>query len=443
MDGAAAMSSDGGDITSAGRWYTSAEMPAKTARLRTQLYRSLPDEAAAAVRRAVALAGGLSVQLYAVGGAVRDLLLRAPLTDLDLVVEGDATVLARRLGRELGARVVGHARFGTATVQTDGVHLDFVSARAERYTRPGALPAVRAGSLADDLARRDFTINAMALRLTGRAVGGLLDPFDGCEDLSRGVVRVLHERSFQDDPTRVLRALRYAGRLGFRLERQTAALLKRDLPYLDAVSGARLRRELERTASEERVGRMLRLARRVGVLRALHAALRPDDRALRAIVRLPRVSSAPRDEVLCALLLSSASSRAIGRAIDRLSMTAAQAAAARGYASLRAQERRLARPTLRPSRAVALLERYPVAAVEAFALAATPLAARRARRYLDRWRFVRPELSGRDLEAFGVPRGPRIGEALALLRTAHLDGEARTREDDVKLVERFLRRSRG
>jgi tRNA nucleotidyltransferase (CCA-adding enzyme) len=406
-------------------------------------YASLPKETAAILRRAVTLARRQGVQLYAVGGAVRDFLLRAPLTDLDLVVEGDATALARRLGRELGVRVVGHARFGTATVHTGGVHLDFVRARAERHTRPGALPVVRAGSLGDDLARRDFTINAMALRLTAPNAGELIDPFGGREDLSRGLVRVLHTESFRDDPTRALRALRYAGRFGFRLERRTAQLLKRDGHYLDAVSGARLRRELERIAVEERVGRIVRLAHRLGALQALHPALSPGDRALRAIARLPRVSSAPRDEVLCALLLSSAPAKAIERAAERLSLNAAQAAAARGYASLRRHERRLARPSLRASRAVAVLEGYPVAAVEAFALTAEPLAARRARRYLDRWRFVRPELNGRDVQALGVPRGPRIGDALTLLRTAHLDGTARTREDDVKLIERFLRRRRG
>jgi len=417
-------------------------MAAKTSRSLTQLYASLPKETASALRRAVALARKQGVELFAVGGVVRDLLLGAPLTDLDLVMDGDASALASRLGRPLGARVVRHARFGTATVQGEGVRLDFARARTERYARPGALPVVRPARLADDLARRDFSINAMALRLTGRDAGALIDPFGGREDLSRGVVRVLHERSFQDDPTRVLRALRYAGRLGFRLERRTASWLKRDLPYFDAVSGARLRHEIERIAVEDRVGRIVGMAKRLGVLAAVHPALRPDDRALRGLDRLARVAPAQRDAVLCALLLSSATPPATERAIDRLSLTAAQAAAARGYASLRAQERRLARATLRPSAAVALLERAPIAAVEAFALVATRLAAQRARRYLEQWRFARPRLNGRDLEALGVPRGPRIGEALALLRRSRLDGGAKTHEDDVQLIERFLRQAR-
>jgi tRNA nucleotidyltransferase (CCA-adding enzyme) len=416
-------------------------MPAKTS-LVSQLYASLPRETAHAVRRAVALARERRVEVYAVGGAVRDLLVGAPLTDLDLVVEGDAAGLARRLARELHARVVGHARFRTATVESDGIHLDFVRARSERYVYPGALPVVRAGSLGDDLARRDFSINAMALRLTGSA-GELIDPFGGRDDLSRGLVRVLHERSFQDDPTRALRALRYAGRLGFRLERGTGSWLRRDLSHLDAVSGARLRQELEKIAREERAGRIMRSSARLGVLEAAHRALRPDERTLRAIGKLPRVARQHRDAVLCALLLSAASPKAMEHAVERLHLTAVQAAAARGLASLLRQEGRLVREALRPSAAVRAFEAYPIAAVEAFALIAAPLAAQRARRYLDRWRFVRPKLTGHDLEALGVPRGPRIGEALARLRTAHLDGAAKTREDDVLLIEQYLRRHRG
>src|SRR3990170_1312565 len=177
-------------------------MAPKPPRLQTRLYRSLPQETARAVRRAVSLAGSLGVELYVVGGAVRDLLLGVPVGDADLVVEGDAAALAARLARGLGARVVRHPRFGTATVRTDRFRLDFARARTERYARPGALPVVRPGRLAGDLARRDFTINATALRLTGREAGALVDPFGGQEDLSRRAVRVLHDRSFQDDPTR-------------------------------------------------------------------------------------------------------------------------------------------------------------------------------------------------------------------------------------------------
>lgn len=417
------------------RWYTAPEMAAKRTQLDAKLLRSLPAATAVAVRLAIEIAQRRGSDLYLVGGGVRDLLLGAPVADVDLVTEGDALALAGAIGRKLRARVVRHPRFGTAAVQGDGFHLDLARSRTEQYERPGALPLVRPGRLADDLARRDFTINAMALRLS-RPAGKLIDPFAGRADLSRERLRVLHDASFQDDPTRLLRALRYAGRLGFRIERHTASLLTRDLSYLAAVTGTRLRHELERIAAEERVGRIVRAALRLGVLRAVHPALRPRDRALRAIARLPAIEASRRDDVLFCLLLSSASLRESEAAIERLALTGAQAAAVRAYAVLRKAERRLARPSLRASGASRMLDGQPAGAIEAFALSATqPLAARRARRYLEDWRFVRPRLNGHDLEALGVARGPQIGELLALLHEARLDGRTRSREDEVAFIE--------
>src|SRR5215216_406156 len=158
--------------------------------------------------------------VYLVGGAVRDLVLGRERADLDLVVEGDPAALGRRLGGEIRT----HERFSTATVHLNGGELDLATSRSESYARPGALPDVRPAPLADDLARRDFTINAMALPITGEPK--LIDPHCGLADLRRGTLRVLHERSFVDDPTRALRAARYAARYGFALEPETERLLR-------------------------------------------------------------------------------------------------------------------------------------------------------------------------------------------------------------------------
>ncbi len=166
------------------------------------------------------LAGGKPV--YLVGGAVRDLLLGRGRADIDLVVEGDAAALATRLGGE----VVEHERFATAKADLDGHEVDIATARAESYPHPGALPEVQpTAGIADDLARRDFTINAMAIPL--RRDPELIDPHRGREDLEAGLLRVLHGGSFEDDPTRALRAARYAARFDFELEPETAALLGR------------------------------------------------------------------------------------------------------------------------------------------------------------------------------------------------------------------------
>jgi len=418
-------------------------MPRRTPRLLQRLYSRLPDELSAALRRTVRLAERRGLALYLVGGGVRDLLLGGAHVDVDLVVDGDAIALGRAAARELGARVVAHSRFGTAAVLGEPFRLDFARARAERYERPGVLPAVTPAALPDDLARRDFTINAMALRLTGRDAGALLDPFGGREDLARRRIRVLHDESFRDDATRILRALRYAGRLGFRIEPGTARLLRRDLPYLRAISGARLRNELELIGAEERAGRIVRLAQRAGALRALHRALAPSDRALRAADRLARVPPAQRSAVLFCLLLSKATPSMAEAAIEGVALTGEEARAVRGLLALRRHEAQLARAGLRPSAAVRVLFPHPPVAIEAFALLTQRvLAARRARRYLEDWRPVRPRLDGDDVVALGVPRGPKVGAALALLRDARLDGRAASREDEEALVRKMLTKRR-
>ncbi len=399
----------------------------------------MPGELAAAVRSAVAVAERRGEPLYLVGGGVRDLLLGTAHLDIDLVVEGDAIALAGAVAKAVDARVVAHPSFGTAVVRGDGFRLDFARARSERYQRPGALPTVELASLADDLARRDFTINALALRLDGPHAGALIDPFGGREDIARRRVRVLHDGSFRDDATRLLRAVRYAGRLGFRIEARAARLLRGDLSYVDTISGARLRSELERIADEDRVGVIVRLAARLGVLRALHPALAADDRALRALRRLPRIAAPQRSAVLFALLLARATPSSADAAIARLVLTREQSEAVRGVIALRRQAVRLARVALRPSAAARLLDGYPPASIEAFALVTErKLAAGRARRYLDRWRQMKTLLDGHDVVALGVPRGPRVGEALSCLRDARVDGEVKTRKDEEALVRKMF-----
>lgn len=213
--------------------------------------------------------------MYLAGGVVRDLLLGRPVRDVDLVVEGDALALARRLASRLGADCRDHGRFATATlVLEDGRRLDVAATRRERYARSGALPDVTPGvPIEEDLARRDFSINAMALAIATPT--RLLDPLGGRDDLRRGLVRVLHERSFADDPTRVFRAVRYAARLGFRLAPATRRALVAAVAdgALDRISADRLRREIRLLLEEPERGRAVGSLTRLGVAAAVHPAL--------------------------------------------------------------------------------------------------------------------------------------------------------------------------
>lgn len=216
------------------------------------------------------------VPLYLVGGPVRDLLIQRPVGDLDLTVEGDAPSLARKLAAELRAPIRVHARFQTATLELpDGERVDVATARAETYRRPGALPVVRPADIGADLLRRDFTINALALKLAPDFEPRLLDPTGGLRDLQDGVIRFLHERSPIDDPTRAFRAVRYAHRFGLRIPRETRRAIRGAIEQgcFEAVSGDRLRREVEKILSErDRAGAVRRL-RNLGLHRILHPSL--------------------------------------------------------------------------------------------------------------------------------------------------------------------------
>jgi hypothetical protein len=204
--------------------------------------------------------------LYLVCGTLRDLALEREPSDIDLAVEGDAIALAERVSSRLvSTRLVVHRRFGTAKLSSRDFQFDLAGTRRERYPQPGSLPQVEPATLAEDLARRDFAINAFALRLAPDA-GEIVDPFRGIDDLRGGLIRVLHERSFQDDATRMLRGVRYATRFGFKLQRDTEALLRHDLEYLKRISGPRLRRELAFFFTEPQPVKATLAAQRLGIL---------------------------------------------------------------------------------------------------------------------------------------------------------------------------------
>jgi len=378
--------------------------------------------------------------LYLVGGGVRDVVLRRGQVDIDLVGEGPVVSLGQKAALVLAGRCVEHRAFGTATVEGEGFRLDLAMARAERYTRPGALPKVRPASIDEDLARRDFSINAMALALCGRQRGQLLDPFDGTSDIAGGHVRVLHDRSFIDDATRILRAVRYETRFGFSIEEKTLALLKRDLAYLDTISGARVRHDLLRLLAEDEPEKGLLRCQELGVLAAIHGALRFDDELAVAFRRARHAGQAPPQPALYLGLLGTRLSPADAEAIVlRLALSKRQRQALEGAAELAQLLPWLSRGDVRPSQVVERLEPYPLPAVEAWGLAASQSAARETLgRYLGGWRYVKPSLDGRVLERLGVQRGAGIGDVLRLLKAARLDGQASSREEEVELVRGVL-----
>ena len=371
---------------------------------------------------------------YLVGGPVRDLLLGRRLTDLDFVVVpravGDpppAPGLARALAHAHGGEVTTHGTFGTATWRDPlGAALDLATARTETYAFPGALPTVTpADDIATDLRRRDFTINALALRVDGDHRGELVDAHGGQHDLAAGLIRVLHPLSFQDDPTRLFRAVRYAERLGFRLTPDTADAIGPALDVIPALSGERVRHELELIFREPEPGAALARLEDLGALASVHRTLKWDASAAAnssVIQTLPRPDwqlpgPLDVDSLYLALLLRGAADEhsALLAGLDRLAVTRAVADAVTGALQLRLNAER-------PSEVVTALEGLGLTAVAA-AYVAWPAARDRLDAYLSRWRHIRAKITGDDLLAWGLPPGPDFKRILARLRAARLDGE--------------------
>ena len=395
---------------------------------------ALAPEQRLLLRRVAEESARRGARLYLVGGAVRDALLGRPVADLDVTAASGDPRFGFALADALGGEVVSSSEFGTHELRADGVAFDLAMARTESYAEPGALPSVRPSSIREDLVRRDFSINAMAVELCGDGWGELLDHFGGVSDLRAGLVRSLHGGSFRDDATRIVRAARYAGRYAFRLDDDTARLLTRDLRHLDAISGDRVRHELEKIFDEPRAAAILRLLRDWAVLRAIHSSLRADDATLALIDELASAQDTVLRPVLLSLLVSSLPAEASPALIRRLNMGADWARVVRDTIALRDALGPLRRPGLRPSEADDLLRAYDEHALRAAALASDDLVAEWVRRYLDELRHARPLLDGNDLLALGVEHGPVVGELLRALRRARLDGEVRTREDEVAYV---------
>jgi tRNA nucleotidyltransferase (CCA-adding enzyme) len=384
-----------------------------------------------------------SLPVYLVGGPVRDALLGAPVVDLDFVVEGDALILAGWLAEELGGEVVLHRRFGTATVMLGDSRIDVVTARRETYQSPGTLPAVTPGTIRDDLARRDFTINALALPLFQERPE-ILDPHSGVPDLSDSLVRILHPKSFIDDPTRILRAVRYEQRLGFTIEEETGARLNEALAhgYMDTVSGDRLRQELDRILQEGNPVPALKRAVHLGVLRAIHPTLGDAP----GLARLG--SEANKEEYYSPLVYLAALVYRLSRVeaeqvICRLNFPGRWAKTVRDTIELRERESQLAAPDILPSQIYYLAKGLAEEAVIMMSrITDSELVAQRLKMYLDKLISVRPELKGEDLISMGVPEGPKVGQLLEQLREARLDRRTASREDERRLVRETLARER-
>ena len=365
-------------------------------------------------------------KVHLVGGAVRDLLLGGAPIDLDLAVEGDAVALASSLGGEIQV----HDRFGTSTVRLDGFTYDIARTRRETYAEPGALPDVEPAPLVVDLQRRDFTVNAIALALAGDSAGQLGAVPAALEDLDARRLRVLHDRSFIDDPTRLLRLVRYATRLPFEIEAHTRALADaaNSAGALRTLSGSRIGAELRLLAREPDPVRALAGLRLLGLDTAIHPGFGLDDEDLarRALALLP--DDGRRDRLALAAAARGVPAPELAALLDSYAFEAEDRDAIVLAASRAGQVASVLAAAGAPSEIAAAVGGSPP---ELVALAGALGAEPPAREWLDRLRHVRLEIDGRDLLAAGVPEGPAIGRGLRAALAAKLDRRASGREQEL------------
>lgn len=428
--------------------------------------------------------------LYIVGGFVRDLILNVPSTDYDLVVEGDAIALAKQCQRRYGGRIVSHKRFGTAkwdishikskighillvyqplyTILTLHVTdednkdesdfsslpdtIDLITARREFYTHPTALPTIEQGSIKLDLHRRDFTINTLALRLDGNYFGQLYDYWGGLDDLKQKKIRVLHSLSFIDDPTRILRAIRYEQRYEFTIEERTMQLLLDAIPLLGRVSGDRIRHEINHIFLEPNAPQMLKRLSNTGILRGISPNLIIDDAFLNRIhnydeENLPGLFKLPdiwksintRVFVFYLLWLIDIPYEHISSVCERLKLQKVIRESSIITKDIYSKYAHLNK--IKPSNITRDLAKAPLPAIGALYLTFdNPVIKKHILEYASKWRDFKPFTTGQDLKKHNIPQGPVYKQILQEIKDAWIDGKIKSREDELLYLNQLIKK---
>jgi tRNA nucleotidyltransferase (CCA-adding enzyme) len=396
--------------------------------------------------------------IYLVGGVVRDLLLKRENWDFDLTVEGDGVAFARLVADRYGAGLAVFERFATARLTfPNGFKVDIATTRRESYAQPAVLPTVQPASIEEDLSRRDFTINAMAIQLNRATFGQLLDPYGGQRDLRARTIRVLHEGSFQDDPTRIFRAIRFEQRFGFRLERATSRLLAQaaSTNLIQQLSGPRLQNEILLLFAERDPVRAIARLGQLKLLRFFHRRLCYTENVKRVVTAVPKAldwwvrrfpDSAIDRPIVYLMALSSESSPAVVAAmIQRLALSREQAKnVSTGRRRVtRALKRLTDKGTVRPSQVYRLLVDF---SDEALVLLLAKQVSRAKgvglsllKRHLVAYmknKAVKTAMTGRDLQAMGLISGPQYKTILGKLLDARIDGMVTTEAEERAFVQK-------
>jgi len=382
--------------------------------------------------------------VYVVGGVVRDLILDREPGDIDLSVVGDAKVFAATLANRMGASNPVESQFLTYKIvlrDLDGLsEIDVVNARSETYAGPAALPDITPGSIDDDLKRRDFTINSMAISLNDSDWGTLFDPTNGFADTMRKRIKVHHDESYVIDPTRIFRTVRYAVRLGYSIDSRTIELISHTLDNIGRLSGARIRHEFELMLTELNRVDILKKSEELGLLAAISPSLRVGAKALQVLEAQAEdgsISSEMTD--LLAIATFGLNEDEAKQVVLRFDGPGDWGESILGNAALSKLVAVLDEPNIKPSEVSEILQPIPLASINAYIAAGPPLPRRdRMTDYITRIRFIQPKLSGTDLLSEGIPEGPVIGKLMDVVRRAKLDGTVNTKQEELDLAKSRL-----
>jgi len=402
----------------------------------------LPSEKQTLLSDIAAQAAAMDMPCYIVGGFVRDLLLGKPVNDLDVIVEGDAIKFGRSLVVKFGGKLTTHDKFRTAiwylpsTFDLQLSTLDLITARKETYQHPGALPTIQPSTIDDDLRRRDFTINAMAIRLDGDNFGELLDPLNGQTDLEKRIVRVLHPHSFIDDPTRIFRAIRYEGRYDFHIEPETLSLINSEsLAVVMSLSGERIRHEIDLIFEEVKASNMIQRAGNLGLFEKIHTDLPLFNPEYLDFLDMDPILDIPasRPAIGYMFWLMDLMVDGVISIAERLRFSSDLTHSVWAVSQLKKSLPFLVNS--KPSVWTYALEKLPELSIYIVYLVSREKA---LLDYLSIWRHVKPHTTGSNLKTRGLPSGPRFGEVLSQLRAAWLDGEVKNAEEEKELLNTLL-----
>jgi len=388
---------------------------------------------------------------FVIGGSVRDILLSKPSLDIDIVVEGDGLTYSKAIRDEIKGELKTYGAFGTATINSkDGVRIDIASARREEYGSPAMLPEVSVGNLKDDMFRRDFTINSMAISLNRKSFGELIDLFSGAKDLSRGTIRVLHDKSFEDDPTRIIRAVRFEARLGFKMDEKTEKLLKNALTsrMLERLTPERKRYEVELAFSEKRTDLVAERMRKLGIFGHLARGLRgPDKRQIERIQSsIEKFSKTLKPRAWIVYTVAVADTLPFAQAVGfakSISLPRKQIQKIIQVKMVKPEMTRLeSSHDTAPSSVYRILKGLsPEGLVYMYSLARKETAKERIEEHINNYRTQKILITGEDIKRLGITEGPIFTTILEKVLDARIDGTVGSYEDEMELARKIVETS--